>query len=150
MNPTPAPGDDDLPAPTPAPTSSPTPSPTSSPTPSPTSSPIEAPVEEPVTSKRFLIDHFLCASTASGKPVPSPSADVGIDTYDEIFAKFPEVMERDLPSKDSPECTDEACPFTDFVGCVVRLAGHDLMDYQRDDDENPGGSDGCLDFDDMD
>lgn len=173
MNPKSRDGDDDLPAPTPDPTPLPTPSPTSSPvsspipsppaptsdptssptpspTPSPTLSPIEAPVEEPVTSKRFLIDHFLCASTQSGKPVPSPSADVGVDTYDAIFLKFAEVMDRDLPSKDSAECTDEACPFTDFVGCVVRLAGHDLMDFDSNDDENPGGSDGCLDFDDMD
>jgi len=32
-----------------------------------------------------------------------------------------------------------------FVGCLVRLAGHDLMDF-RADDPNQGGVDGCIDL----
>lgn len=37
----------------------------------------------------------------------------------------------------------------EFVGCVLRQAGHDFMDY-RPDDQNIGGSDGCINFDDPD
>jgi len=35
------------------------------------------------------------------------------------------------------------------VGCLLRQAGHDFMDY-RPDDPNVGGSDGCIHFDDPD
>lgn len=34
---------------------------------------------------------------------------------------------------------------TSYAGCLVRLAGHDFMDF-RDDGNNRGGSDGCLLF----
>lgn len=40
---------------------------------------------------------------------------------------------------------------TEFAGCVVRLAGHDLMDFDPDAPEGmKGGSDGCIDFRDPD
>jgi len=97
--------------------------------------------------KRYLVDHFQCAATKSGKPIPTSDPNADADLYDEVFARFAEVMQRDLPGKYSPECTDDSCPWTDFVGCVVRLAGHDLMDFRPNDSLNPGGSDGCLDFD---
>lgn len=32
-----------------------------------------------------------------------------------------------------------------MAGCLLRYAGHDLMDFRKDD-ENKGGLDGCLDF----
>jgi len=32
-----------------------------------------------------------------------------------------------------------------FVGCLLRLAGHDFMDY-RDQETDIGGSDGCIDL----
>lgn len=32
-----------------------------------------------------------------------------------------------------------------MAGCLLRFAGHDLMDY-RPKDQNIGGSDGCIDF----
>ena len=37
----------------------------------------------------------------------------------------------------------------DFVGCLLRFAGHDFMDF-RVNNKNPGGSDGCMHFDDPD
>jgi len=36
-----------------------------------------------------------------------------------------------------------------FFGGIVRLAAHDFMDYDQTDINEPGGSDGCLDFDDV-
>eukprot|EP00971_Amphidinium_carterae_P228732 4537351-Amphidinium_carterae.1 len=43
-------------------------------------------------------------------------------------------------------CTATNCPQADWAGCVLRVAGHDLMDYAN----GQGGSDGCLDLFDAD
>lgn len=40
-------------------------------------------------------------------------------------------------------------PRASFVGCLLRQAGHDFMDY-RPGHEHEGGSDGCMSFDDPD
>lgn len=45
-------------------------------------------------------------------------------------------------------CTGAGCERGDFAGCVLRLVGHDLMDFNPDTKE--GGSDACIDFEDMD
>jgi len=37
----------------------------------------------------------------------------------------------------------------DFVGCLLRFAGHDFMDFRKNE-ANQGGSDGCMHFDDPD
>lgn len=44
---------------------------------------------------------------------------------------------------------DNYNPRGNFVGCMVRTAGHDFMDYRVDED-NKGGSDGCMNFEDGD
>jgi len=44
----------------------------------------------------------------------------------------------------SNECEATVCPQADITGCVLRMAGHDFMDYDRV--TNRGGSDGCLDM----
>lgn len=46
----------------------------------------------------------------------------------------------------STSCTNEACPQTEFSACVLRMSGHDFMDF----DGSNGGSDGCVDFNDPD
>lgn len=33
-----------------------------------------------------------------------------------------------------------------MAACLLRFAGHDLMDYRKDDKTGPGGSDGCIDM----
>ena len=39
----------------------------------------------------------------------------------------------------------------EFAACLVRLAGHDFMDFRRRaDGTTTGGSDGCINFDDPD
>ena len=35
-----------------------------------------------------------------------------------------------------------------FAACLVRLAGHDFMDFRNDGGTQKGGSDGCIDFSD--
>jgi len=44
------------------------------------------------------------------------------------------------------ECTATFCPQADWTGCVLRVAGHDFMDFAS----GTGGSDGCLDMNDPD
>lgn len=39
-------------------------------------------------------------------------------------------------------CTGLHCPRADWAGCVLRMAGHDFMDYK----DGVGGSDGCTDM----
>lgn len=41
-------------------------------------------------------------------------------------------------------------PRSNFAGCLIRMAGHDLMDFDASDLTNKGGSDGCIDFHDPD
>jgi len=55
---------------------------------------------------------------------------------------------HDLLCKD---CNSEGCPRGDFAGCLVRLVGHDFMDYNEGrSGTGRGGSDGCIDFQDPD
>jgi len=49
----------------------------------------------------------------------------------------------------STELTAQNNPRGSFVGCLLRAAGHDFMDY-RVDEEHQGGSDGCINFNDPD
>jgi hypothetical protein len=42
------------------------------------------------------------------------------------------------------ECNSGNCPEADWAGCVLRMAGHDFMDYDKA--SNRGGSDGCTDL----
>lgn len=37
-----------------------------------------------------------------------------------------------------------------YAACLVRLAGHDFMDYRKVDGVTSGGSDGCINFNDAD
>jgi len=48
----------------------------------------------------------------------------------------------------SATCNDDTCPRGDLAGCLVRLVGHDIMDFNPA--LNTGGADGCIDFDDPD
>lgn len=64
------------------------------------------------------------------------------DQYDEIVEGVGGIL-----SGLDQTCTSQRCPQADFAGCVLRLAGHDFMDFQWG---AGGGSDGCVDFDDAD
>mmetsp|Transcript_52698 Transcript_52698/g.171355 ORF Transcript_52698/g.171355 Transcript_52698/m.171355 type:complete len:489 (+) Transcript_52698:59-1525(+) len=64
------------------------------------------------------------------------------DQYDAIVASV-KTLYNTLPTT----CNATYCPQADWTGCVLRMAGHDFMDYQSG---VGGGSDGCVDFDDGD
>ena len=47
--------------------------------------------------------------------------------------------------------TDNSNPRGAFVGCLLRMAGHDFMDFRYEaDGTSTGGSDGCINFEDPD
>jgi hypothetical protein len=46
---------------------------------------------------------------------------------------------RAIPSK----CSAESCMQAEFAGCILRMAGHDFLDFSA----GAGGSDGCTDLD---
>jgi len=43
-------------------------------------------------------------------------------------------------------CTAKSCPQADWAGCVLRMAGHDFMDYVPGRDEGQSGSNACTDM----
>jgi len=64
------------------------------------------------------------------------------EVYDEIV----DSVRKQLQAVD-PKCNNDECPQSDWAGCVLRMAGHDFMDFVPN---QGGGSDGCVDFDDVD
>lgn len=61
--------------------------------------------------------------------------------YDNIYKSI-ENLYNTLPTT----CNATFCPQADWAGCVLRMAGHDFMDYK----DGEGGSDGCVDMEDVD
>jgi len=63
---------------------------------------------------------------------------------------YSEVVEsvQHLVQSLSSECNEEVCEQADFAGCVLRMAGHDFMDY--DPITGLGGADACTDMEDPD
>ena len=48
-------------------------------------------------------------------------------------------------------CSGSTCPVARLAGCIVRMAGHDFMDYTPSAAAGQtGGADGCVDFEDSD
>merc|ERR1712151_881214 len=64
--------------------------------------------------------------------------------YDEIASSIHTALESL-----SSDCEADNCPQADVLGCWVRIAGHDFMDYDSTSSE-AGGADGCIDFHDHD
>jgi len=69
------------------------------------------------------------------------TATMTLDDYDSIVSKFESLYEQ-LPTT----CNATYCPQADWAGCVLRMAGHDFMDYA----DGEGGSDACIDMEDID
>jgi len=61
--------------------------------------------------------------------------------YDQIAGSI-QALYNKLPT----DCNATYCPPADWAGCVLRVAGHDFMDYK----DGQGGSDGCIDLSDPD
>lgn len=95
---------------------------------------------------KYPADILICKSD---KKVLKTAADFGYDDYEAVAESVNELYE-DTEHK------------ADFAACLVRLAGHDLMDWRYTYEKRPdgkrrwapsdkrGGSDGCINFADKD
>ena len=91
----------------------------------------------PPNNTVFPVDVMTCPE---GAVVATPFMDEAL--YDEVAAAVTGVI-NDHPSS----CEPGDCPRADFVGCVTRYVGHDLMDIAFDNQGDIlGGMDGCIDF----
>ena len=91
------------------------------------------------TGARYPSEILKCPGTAVMK------TDVNAFGDDEYEAVVHDVLDQyeELKNTNDPDggVSDEAR----MAGCLLRFAGHDLMDY-RVGEEHIGGSDGCIDF----
>lgn len=78
---------------------------------------------------------FTCSGTAIAT---TDSATFTSTDYENVISAVIAAYDAETAGQDQ----------TDWAGCVLRLAGHDLMDYNVDDPSTLGGSDGCLSFSD--
>jgi len=78
-----------------------------------------------------------------GNPVSVSTATDGT-TYDGVKSDVIDVFNTLIPVCDVGG--SNGCPRGDFAGCVVRMAGHDFMDFSKGEH----GADGCIDFGDPD
>lgn len=74
-------------------------------------------------------------------PAAQTTASMSSADYDAVHASVA-TRYNGLPGT----CNATFCPQADWAGCVLRVAGHDFMDFKGD----TGGSDGCLDLQDPD
>lgn len=65
-----------------------------------------------------------------------------------MYQKVTDRIGHSLHDVLSQTCTADDCEKGDFAGCVLRLVGHDLMDY--DPVTMEGGTDACINFEDPD
>ena len=83
----------------------------------------------------FPSDYFSCWGSA-----PIKTTFLTINDYQAIVNS---VISQYEGLKDVAE--DNTNPRGHYAACLVRLTGHDFMDF-RVDSANPGGQDGCMDF----
>lgn len=78
------------------------------------------------------------------RPALETVADFDVEAYESIVKAVIGFYENQ-----DPLITPESNPRAEFAGCLVRLAGHDFLDFKRGADEestSTGGSDGCINF----
>ncbi|CAK9108432.1 Putative ascorbate peroxidase (HvAPX1) [Durusdinium trenchii] len=94
--------------------------------------------KETTTSTTWASPYYMmtCPGTQAMTTQSMTEAD-----YDNITAEI-QALYNSLPST----CTPTECPQADWAGCVLRMAGHDFMDYK----DGQGGADGCVDLTDAD
>jgi len=102
----------------------------------------QAPVTQPPGPRPDFTtpqDLMVCEAGAPARTTECMST----DDYNAIEDQI-----RDIMTLLGDECNNENCPQADWAGCVLRMAGHDFMDF--DPAQGIGGSDGCTNLEDPD
>ena len=91
-----------------------------------------------VLQERFQYPSELFTCTKETKALKTDTTAFTTDLYSQIALDVFELYNSSIAQPD-------------FASCLVRLAGHDFMDFrQQADGTTTGGSDGCINFDDPD
>ena len=81
--------------------------------------------------------------TSAGSSCPSGAAAVTTFMDEEVYDKVAEATVA-VYTDHSDTCMPDNCPRAEFIGCVVRFPGHDLLGSATDGfGEQVGGADGC-------
>jgi len=108
--------------------------------PQPTDAPVTAPplpTGAPVLNENFPAGLLRCDG---GTPAVKTSCSANLQQLNADIREAVKNHHHSLPEV----CDDNTCPRGDFAGCLVRLVGHDIMDFNGA--QNTGGADGCIDF----
>jgi catalase (peroxidase I) len=98
---------------------------------------IPAQAVEAIQATDVSRDSFPFTCTSGDPPEESVVTE---ETYDSITNDVQASMRRL-----DDTCTVDSCPRGDWASCVIRLSGHDLLDYSGGLN-GTGGADGCIDF----
>lgn len=85
---------------------------------------------------------FICPTPAVQQ---TKQGDFGEEDYEDAVGDILKQYEIMASNNDVKDATSHVSDEARMAGCLLRYAGHDLMDF-RHGDANPGGLDGCLDF----
>lgn len=105
------------------------------PVPGPAPAPDPAPAPAPAPHETFLTPQDLMVCNA-GEPAATTQCMSKAD-----YLRIETDVRTVMGLLDS-ECNEVNCPQADWAGCVLRMAGHDFMDFES----GQGGSDGCTDM----
>lgn len=106
--------------------------------PAPSPPPVVAPAPMPAPTAPLTTPYYLM--TCPDNAVLTTTS-MTCEKYDEVSSSVAGLLQA-LPQ----QCNADSCPQADWAGCVLRMAGHDFMDFH----ENAGGADACTDMSDPD
>lgn len=90
----------------------------------------------------------------TGFDVKYPSDIITCSTADRVLTTDIETFTTDIYTQIATKIfshMDETADQGVYAACLLRLAGHDFMDFRKgEDDQTSGGSDGCVNFEDDD
>ena len=102
--------------------------------------------EQKQTSLTGLFQCPAAIKASDSTTAASAPSDFTYEDYEDIVDSVVQLYES------LPEDIEEGSnPRASFAGCLVRLSGHDFMDFRiHEDGSTTGGSDACINFEDPD
>jgi len=82
-------------------------------------------------------EYFTCKKTARARTTNMLQSDY-MDIARAVISQY-EALPETVGDNHNPRAA--------YAGCLVRLAGHDFMDFRTDGTTSTGGSDACVNFD---
>ena len=80
--------------------------------------------------------------TSAGSSCPGGAATVTAYMDEALYDHMAEAIVA-VYTDHADTCLPDNCPRAEFMGCVVRFPGNDMLSYTTEDDKHFGGADGC-------